>query len=410
MLYGDDQRLDQVIMNLLSNAIKFTPEGGKIHLTAKLLARENDRVTIRVSVSDTGIGITPEQKAKLFTSFQQAESSTTRKYGGTGLGLAISKRIVEMMEGEIGADSEPGKGSTFWFTFKMPKAEQTAQTSLLPSDTNWGNLRLLVVDDDHETCEYIASLFRQFGRRCDIATNGDEALALIDSNGPYDIYFVDWKMPGIDGIDLTQRIKRGKDDGEARQTVVILVSGVDWTIIEDEARAAGVDRFLSKPVFPSSMVDVINECLGLAGQAPADTKTSEMPRFDGKRVLLAEDVEINREILITLLEPTGLAIDCAENGKIAVEMFVAAPEKYDAIFMDVQMPEMDGYEATRGIREFEEYSLKSEAEGRIPIIAMTANVFREDIEKCHAAGMDDHVGKPLNIGEVLARLQRWFGA
>ncbi|MDR0495089.1 MAG: response regulator [Treponema sp.] len=264
-LYGDDQRLAQVITNLLGNAIKFTPEEGAITLDARFMGEENGLCAVQISVSDTGIGINEEQQKRLFSSFQQAEGSTTRKYGGTGLGLAISKSIVEMMGGTIWVKSEPEKGATFVFAIKVKK--------------------------------------------------------------------------GIGGPDENGR------QGE---------------------------------------------------EAPADINGL----FAGRRVLLAEDVEINREIILTLLEPTLLETDCAENGMEAVRKFSEAPDKYDLIFMDIQMPEMDGYEATRHIRAMDLPKAKN-----IPVIAMSANVFREDIEKCLDAGMNGHVGKPLNLNEVISKLR-----
>jgi signal transduction histidine kinase/CheY-like chemotaxis protein len=264
-LYGDDQRLTQIIANLLSNAEKFTLPQGSISLDASLVKNENGRCIIQVEVADTGIGITEDQKAKLFTSFEQAESGTSRKFGGTGLGLAISRRLVEMMGGKIWVKSEPGKGSTFAFTVEMLE---------------------------------------------------------------------------------------------------------------------GSDKDMAAPE---------------SGEKADD--------FSGNHILLAEDVEINREIVLSLLEPTGITIDCAENGSRALELFKAAPDKYQMIFMDVQMPEMDGYEATRQIRAFE---AGQPMHKQIPIIAMTANVFREDVEKCLAAGMNAHVGKPLDFNEVLERLREYL--
>ncbi|GHU61470.1 hypothetical protein AGMMS49983_01260 [Clostridia bacterium] len=279
-LIGDDQRLSQVITNLLTNAVKFTPEHGSIHIDAHLLKEEDGVCTIEVVVTDTGIGISEEQQARLFTSFEQADTSTSRKFGGTGLGLAISKRIVEMMGGLIWVKSKPEKGSVFAFTIQLEHGEKNHQ-----------------------------------------------------------------KLP---------------------------------------------------------CADCINDSLDTDGGAKAEM-TEEEPDFEGYRMLLAEDIEINREIILAILEPTKLAIDCAENGAEAFRMFEAAPERYDMIFMDVQMPEMDGYEATRRIR-----ALVTPKAALIPIIAMTANVFREDVEKSLASGMNDHVGKPLDFDIVLAKLKQYL--
>jgi signal transduction histidine kinase/DNA-binding response OmpR family regulator len=433
-LYGDDQRLAQVITNLLSNAVKFTPEYGSIRLDTDLEKREDSVCTLRISVADTGIGITEEQQSRLFSSFEQADSSTSRKFGGTGLGLAISKRIVDMMDGGFSVESEPGKGSTFTFRVKIKEGRQTEESLLAPG-VGWQNLRVLAVDDDDDIRDYFNEMAGRMEFSLQTAASGEEALALIGKNGPYDIYFVDWKMPGMDGIELARRIKE-----EGGTSVVIMISAAQWAAIETEAKAAGVDMFLAKPLFPSSIADCVNQCLGQhelvaeAGQMPEITDN-----FEGKRMLLVEDVEINREIVLSLLEPVSLTIDCAENGIEAVNLFTENPEKYDIVFMDVQMPEMDGYEATRRIRAFEaerrrktapELSLQTSPDplraldpplgipeypagipkhpAGIPIIAMTANVFREDIEKCLASGMNAHVGKPLDMGEVLIVLRTFL--
>jgi CheY-like chemotaxis protein/two-component sensor histidine kinase len=399
-LIGDDQRLAQVISNLLSNAVKFTPENGSIRLGTRLIGEENGICAIQIEVADSGIGISQEQQSRLFTSFEQAENSTSRKFGGTGLGLAISKRIVEMMGGRIWIESEAGKGSKFAFTVRVERGVEKFSAPPLPG-VNWNNIRVLAVDDASEIREYFADIAQRFNIACDTAAGGDEAVELIERSGPYDIYFVDWKMPGMDGIELTRRIKGGGSD----KSVVIMISAAEWGVIEADAKSAGVDKFLPKPLFPSVIADCINECLGAAAASePENTQAQEEPgSFEGYRILLAEDVEINREIVFTLLEPTRIAIDCAENGAEAVKMFAASPEKYDMVFMDVQMPEMDGYEATRRIR-----ALGVPRAKEISIIAMTANVFREDIEKCLAAGMNDHVGKPIDLGEVAGMLRKYL--
>jgi len=401
ILIGDDQRLAQVIANLLGNAIKFTPESGNIVLAARFVGEENGICTIQISVTDTGIGITPEQQAKLFQSFEQAESSTTRKYGGTGLGLAISKNIVEMMGGSIWIQSEPGKGSTFAFTFQA-KRGVGGRTGLLSEDVNLSNVRILTVDDDPEVLAYSRDIAHSFGVSCDTATSGEEALALVEKNGPYHIYFVDWQMPNMDGIMLSRELK-ARTSAESN-SVVIMISAAEWSSIAEEAKRAGVDKFLSKPLFPSAIAEIISECLGIdKKQAEKAQATNIANIFASRHILLAEDVEINREIVLALLEPTQLSIDCAENGAEAVRMFTEAPDKYDMIFMDVQMPEMDGYEATRRIR-----ALDIPKAITIPIVAMTANVFREDIERCLDAGMNSHVGKPLDFNEILEKLNEYL--
>jgi len=398
MLIGDDQRIAQVITNLLGNAVKFTPEHGAIGLTVRLVEKTNDLCTLKISVSDTGIGITPEQQKKLFQSFEQAESSTTRKYGGTGLGLAISKNIVEMMGGTISIESELGKGATFTFTIQLARSKEEKHENLL--NISLKDVRILAVDDDPDILTYFMEITQGFGVSCDTATSGEKALELIGQNGGYHIYFIDWKMPGIDGIQLAKEIKTRKPEN----SIVTMISAAEWSTIAKEAKEAGVDKFLSKPLFSSTIAEVINECLGVKQHAEEAQAADIKGIFAGRRILLAEDVEINREIVQSLLEPTQLGIDCAENGVEAVRMFSEAPDKYDLIFMDVQMPEMDGYDATRHIRLLDNPKAKT-----IPIIAMTANVFKEDIEKCLASGMNSHVGKPLDLAEVLNRLHSYLG-
>ncbi|MDR1241880.1 MAG: response regulator [Deltaproteobacteria bacterium] len=397
-LIGDDQRLAQVLTNLLSNAVKFTPERGSIRLNAHFVKDENGLCTVQIEVADTGIGISGEQQARLFTSFQQAESSTSRKFGGTGLGLAISKRIVAMMGGRIWIESELGKGSSFFFTVQAERGAEERR-GLLDPRVNRKNIRILVVDDLPEILEYFTEVVHGLGFACDTAGSGEEACALMEQNGGYDLYFVDWKMPDMDGMELSRRIKTQ----EPGNSVVVMISSAVWSMIENEAKNSGVDKFLLKPLFPSAIADCINECLGPDGLAAADDEPAETDDLSGYCVLLAEDVEINREIVLTLLEPTKLVIDSAETGVEAVRMYGEDPERYAMIFMDVQMPEMDGYEATRRIR-----ALHAPCAGEIPIVAMTANVFREDIEKCLEAGMNDHIGKPLDLGEVMEKLRKYL--
>ncbi|GBU26748.1 hybrid sensor histidine kinase/response regulator [Treponema sp. R8-4-B8] len=418
-MIADDQRLAQVITNLLSNAVKFTPEEGSITLDAKFLGEENGLCTIQVSVKDSGIGISREQQKRLFSSFQQAESSTTRKFGGTGLGLAISKSIVEMMGGKIWIESEVGKGAAFIFTVQVKRGTTNEKQSLLPAEINWDNIRIIAVDDDPEILSYFKEIAQGFNISCDTAKDGNEALSLMEQQGGFDIYFIDWKMPDMDGIQLAREIKARK----AENSVIVIISSDDWSSIEAEAKKAGVDKFMSKPLFASTLAEIINECLGIDEDQSKERQIDINGIFAGHRVLLVEDMEINREVVMALLEPTQLDIDCAENGMEAVRMFKENPDRYALIFMDIQMPEMDGYEATRRIRVIEsDLDINDSIKGKldnngsdnqnfrkqIPIIAMTANVFREDIEKCLDAGMDDHVGKPIDFEEVMEKLRKYL--
>jgi signal transduction histidine kinase/DNA-binding response OmpR family regulator len=400
MLAGDDQRLAQVITNLLSNAVKFTPEGGSIRLDTKFIEDKDGFCTIQVSVADSGIGISGEQQSRLFNSFTQAESGTSRKYGGTGLGLAISKQIVEMMNGRIWIESELGKGATFAFTVRMERAPAGEVYGILKRESR--SLSILAVDDDPETLAYFGEIAERFGFPYDLASGGEEAIALIEKNGPYSLCFIDWKMPGINGIELSRKIK---ETGDGKHSIIIMISATEWSVIENDAKSAGVDKFLSKPFFPSSIMDCINDFLGTEyNRTNNEIAEDDTGCFDGYRLLLVEDVQINQEIVMAFLEHTKLEIDCAGNGAEALAVYSAEPGKYDVILMDVQMPEMDGFEATCRIRTFEHERQKPP----VPIIAMTANVFREDIEKCLAVGMNDHLGKPIAPHEMMTKLRRYL--
>jgi len=400
-LIGDDQRLSQVITNLLSNAIKFTPENGSIQLNTHFVEEVNSLCTIQVSITDTGIGMNYEQQKRVFSSFEQAETSTTRKYGGTGLGLPISKNIVELMGGSIWMVSEIDRGSTFTFTVKL-KRGASKHLGLLSPEVNLDNVRIMVVDDDKDILDYFTEISKEFNLRCDTASSGEEAVKLVEKNGHYHIYFIDWKMPKMDGIQLTAELKAHH---QSAKSIVIMITAAEWTAIETEARGAGVSKFLSKPIFPSCIANAINEALGIDYPKIEETHKAKNVTgvFSGRHILIVEDVEINREIVMTLLEPTGISIDCAENGKEALRIFSEAPEKYDMILMDVQMPIMDGYEAARRIR-----ALNNPQAKMIRIVAMTANVFREDIERCLEAGMDNHIGKPLDYNEMLDKLMLYL--
>ena len=400
VMVGDDQRLAQVITNLLSNAVKFTPEKGMISMSARLIEANDENCTIQLNVTDTGIGISEEQQSVLFTAFQQAESSTTRKYGGTGLGLSISKSIMEMMGGKITVESKLGEGATFSLLIPLKRGEEVTKNQLKRS-INMKDFKILAVDDDPEILQYLCEMIQEFGYSCDTAINAEEALDLVNQNGSYNVCIVDWKLPGMSGVSLTRALKAQAESPDS--TTIIMISAAEWRSIEIDAKKAGVDKFLPKPIFPSDVADAINEVLGMQQLKTEEEKFDDTGIFKGRRILLVDDVDINREIVAVLLEQTLLDIDNAENGVEAVRMFSESPDRYDMILMDVQMPLMDGYEATRCIRAMDVTYAKT-----IPIIALTANVFREDVEKCLEAGMSDHLGKPLNYKEVIEKLHSYL--
>jgi PAS domain S-box-containing protein len=402
---SDDQRLAQVLTNFLSNAVKFTPEKGAVSLTVRLVSEDTDgNCRLEFTVTDTGIGISKENQAKLFNSFEQADGGISRKYGGTGLGLAISKRIVDMMSGEIRIESEEGRGSSFIFDITAKRGTQTARRLIMPGDMK-KDFRILAVDDSRDVLEYFKNLTNRLGIYCDLAESGREACRLMEKggNGYYAMIFVDWRMPGMNGVELTRCIK----ERLGHKPVVIMISATEWSDIEEMAKAAGVDGFIPKPLFPSSVVDCISEYAGVekyTDDAPASGEgESEETVFEGCCILIAEDIEINREIVIALLSDTGIVIDTVDNGAKAVAAFADNPERYDLIFMDIHMPEMDGFQAAREIR-----ALNVPRAADIPIVAMTANVFREDIERCLDAGMNAHIGKPIDINDILDKLHTYL--
>jgi len=402
-LICDDQRLAQVLTNLLSNATKFTPEKGNISLNVDLLDIKDDLYEIKFEIADTGVGISDEQQARLFNPFEQADSSTARKYGGTGLGLAITKRIAELMGGDISVSSSLGKGSVFTFTMKAIKPDdESIKTSASVIGLKTEDIRMLIIDDDPDILEYFADTALRFKIPCSTAKSETEVMELIKKGNKYDIIFIDRNMSGQKGIEISKKIK----ESEVEESVIVMISSVDRENSEDEAEEAGIREFLVKPIFPSDIVACINKNLGLdilnenKTKQTGSNQTEYSDNFWGYRILLTEDVEINREIVIALLEPTLVDIECAENGVEAVRMFSESPDAYNMIFMDIQMPIMDGYEATRTIR-----ALGSEKAKSIPIIAMTANVFKDDIIKCLESGMNDHLGKPLDFDAIIQTLK-----
>jgi len=400
-ILSDELRLSQVITNLLANAIKFTPEKGTIVLDIKKTEEINDEVILRIEVIDNGIGISEEQQQKLFKSFGQADANITQKFGGTGLGLAISKRIVELMGGKIWVESELDKGAKFIFTIKVKSRREKSNIKLAPN-IKPEDIRILAVTDSEEK-EYFVYVMQALKLSCDIALAGNQAIQMMknDSDKPYNMFFIDWQMPDMDAIELTKKIK----EIDSNNSIIIMVSAVTWSNIEKEARAAGANCFMTKPLFPSTLVSTINNCIGEDPKKSAGSAQEKPTKqnFCNHTLLIAEDVDINREIMSAILEETQASIDYALDGKMAVSMFREHPEKYSMILMDINMPEMDGYEATKTIRSLDLANAKD-----IPIIAMTANVFKEDIDKCIESGMNGHIGKPIDSEALFGILGKYL--
>ena len=396
-LIGDDQRLAQTITNLLSNAVKFTAEEKSIRLDSCLIDEQDGICTLHISVTDTGIGISAEQQARLFTSFQQADRSISRRFGGTGLGLTISKQIVELMGGRIWIESELGAGTAFMFAVQIKRgSEQTS--SLLHPDLDTNNINMLFVDDDQEAQTCFMNIAERLGIQCDTAASGAEALRHID-NTPYTICFLNWDMPDMDVVELSRQIMTHR----AENPIMVIISAYELNDIERDLTAEGITSYLTKPLFTLNVADCINKCLSHYDNTTVKTSSNKILSLKGCNILLVEDIELNREIILSMLEPTMATIDCAKNGVEAVHLFKKYHDKYDLIFMDLQMPEMDGYEATRIIRALEIKKAKD-----IPIIAMTADVFREDIKNCLEAGMTRHLGKPVDVNEIFGVLQYYL--
>jgi len=396
---ADDLRLSQVLTNLLSNAVKFTPENGKITLSVERVAQDDHISTLRFTISDTGIGMTEEQAGKLFNAFEQADGSISRKYGGTGLGLAISKSIIEKMGGSIWVESQPGVGSSFIFDVDLECAFH--QDHIIFDGIHPEDLKVLIIENDDDTRKRFINIVENFGIISDAASGIDETLDFLNTSkrkgNAYDIIFLGFDMPGISGIDFMKKI----NDRIDKNTVIIITTHLEWHKIEKSALDQHFTRYITKPLFPSSVLDSITDVIGtkLKNLDIKTDVTEEVPDLSDIHILLAEDVDINREIFVALLEPTHITIDCAENGLIALSKFKENPGTYDLIVMDIQMPEMDGFKATQEIRALNYPKAKT-----IPIIALTANAFKEDIVKCLESGMDDHLSKPIDEKSVIEKI------
>ena len=393
---GDEMKLRQVMINILGNAVKFTPPGGSVTFIVETTARFDGKTTLRFTISDTGIGMSQDFLPKLFEAFSQEDSSSTSRYGSTGLGMAITKSFIELMNGTISVESEKQKGTTFTVTVTLIDSDRKyageEEAELQPHE-----MCVLVIDDDPIACEHAQLVLGQVGVNCEKALSGAEGLEMVKlrhaRREPYNLILVDWRMPDIDGLETTRQIRAEVGN----ETPVIILTSYNWDDIEDEARAAGVDTFVAKPLFAGKVLDEFREVFKMKNA----TLAQETVDLKGRRVLLAEDVSVNAEILLMVLSMREIQADHAENGRIAVEMFEEHKEGYyDAILMDMRMPEMDGLEATRKIRSMDRADAKN-----IPIIALTANAFDEDVQRSMQAGLNAHLSKPVEPDVLFETLE-----
>ena len=398
---GDSLRIQQVFVNLMSNAVKYTPDGGNITLTIKEKPNGFSELgCYEFSIEDNGIGMTPEFQKIMFEPFSRADDHRTTKVQGTGLGMAIARNIVNLMNGDIQVESAPNKGTKITVTvyLKLQENEKEQEKELL-------DLPVLVVDDDKTCCESTVATLQEIGIAGEWVLTGKEAVercaARHKTGRDYFAVILDWKMPEMDGIATARKIREqvGED------VTIIILTSFDFSEIEEEARAVGVNAFMAKPLFRSRLTATLRQFTSGKKEKNARNYLEDFAKenYAGKRILLVEDNELNREIATEIIGMTGVTIDSAENGKIAVEKVMEAPEKwYDLIFMDIQMPIMNGYEATAAIRAL------AGSRGKVPIIAMTANAFAEDVQLAKNTGMNEHIAKPLDLNKLNDVLKQWL--
>ena len=393
---GDDMKLRQVMINILGNAVKFTPSGGTVTFVVESVARFNGKSTLRFIISDTGIGMSQEFLPKLFDAFSQEDSSRASRYGSTGLGMAITKNIIELMNGTVSVESEKNKGTTFTVTVTLTDCDHQndgEEENVLHTH----ELCVLVIDDDPIACEHAQLVLGQVGVNCEKALSGAEGLQMVKvryaRREPYNLILMDLRMPDMDGLETTRQIRAAVGN----ETPVIILTSYSWDEIVEEAREAGVDTFVAKPLFSGVVLDEFRKAF-----EKKNTKlVQETTDLKGRRVLLAEDVAVNAEIMMMVLSMREIQVDHAENGRIAVEKFEEHEEGYyDAILMDIRMPEMDGLEATRRIRAMNRSDAKN-----IPIIALTADAFDEDVQLSMQAGLNAHLSKPVEPDVLFKTLE-----
>ncbi|MBO6159417.1 MAG: response regulator [Firmicutes bacterium] len=393
---GDDMKLRQVMINILGNAVKFTPEGGSVTFIVEETARFKDRSTLKFIISDTGIGMSKAYLPHLFDPFSQEDSSSTNRYGSTGLGMPITKSIVELMNGNIEVQSEQGKGSTFTVTVTLRDSDRK-ENSFEGEMLQPHEMSVLVIDDDSVACEHAQIVLGEVGISCEIAGSGYEGLEMVKMRharrDPYNLILVDWKMPGMDGVETTRKIR----ECVGHETPIIILTSYNWDDVASEAKEAGVDSFVPKPLFAGSVMDEFKEAFRRKNEALVK-KSADLK---GRRVLLAEDMAVNAEIMMMVLSIREMEVDLAVNGRIAVEMYQSHdPGYYDAILMDMRMPEMDGLTAAGLIR-----SMGRKDSLTIPIIALTANAFDEDVQRSMQAGLNAHLSKPVEPEALFEALE-----
>jgi two-component system, sensor histidine kinase and response regulator len=400
-LKGDAMRLGQVLINLISNAIKFT-DSGEIVISSEVTDRKGHQVSLKFSVQDTGIGITQEQQARLFQPFTQADSSTTRKYGGTGLGLITSKQLVTMMGGDIKVESTPGKGSAFTFTviLELQSGEGIEQKKIVPVILR--DLKILIADDDQDSCKILQQMLKDMSLDVKVVDSGKEALKELEAcSRPYDLVMLDWRMPDMDGFETARRIRSKLHQAKVPKIFIVTAYGRQEAM--HQAEEMGLEAFLVKPISYSIMLDSIMEsfCKDQTRTVVDKSQKPETLGITGSKVLVVEDNDINQQVALELLEGFGLKVEIAGNGRLALEALTKPEKKFDLVLMDLQMPEMDGYEATEIIRQ------KMTKED-MPVVAMTAHALQNEIHRCLELGMNDYVLKPIDPEKLHTVLKRWI--